>query len=384
METNPTGRLDLSGVKTPAFLVDEVLLEKNCRLLSSLRERTGTKILLALKGFAMFSTFPLVRKYLDGTCASSWNEARLGREEFGKEVHSYSPAYSEQSLQACLELSDHVVFNTPGQLRRFAALRRHYPGVSCGLRINPDHSETETAIYDPSAPYSRLGSLRSEIEKGFLCELDGIHVHNLCEKNADALVRTWQTVEKQFGDELGELKWINLGGGHHITRPDYDIELLTNLLVEIRDKYGVQLYLEPGEAVALNCGWLATTVLDTMHNAMDIAVLDTSASCHMPDVLEMPYRPDIYGAGTPGEKQHTYRLGGVSCLAGDVIGDYSFERQIKPGDVLLFGDMAHYSMVKTTTFNGIALPSIYLFNSVSGEARLVRQFTYEDFRGRLS
>ncbi len=382
MEASTPDRLNISKINSPAFVIDIKKLGENCEILSEVHRTAGVKILLALKGFAMFSTFPLVRKYLDGVCASSLNEAKLGRRKFGGEVHSYSPAYSGKSLSALCRYSDHIVFNTPGQYEKYEIIRRKFSRISFGLRINPEHSETE--IYDPSAPFSRLGSVRSEIPPGFIRKLDGIHIHNLCEKNSDSLVRTWEAVEKNFGNELQGLKWINLGGGHHITREDYDIRLLTDLLVEIRKKYNTEVYLEPGEAVALNAGWLVSRVLETMHNKMDLAVLDTSASCHMPDVLEMPYRPHIPGSGKAGEKKYTYRLGGVSCLAGDVIGEYSFDQPLKPGDTLVFSDMAHYSMVKTTTFNGVNLPSIYSFDSDRGKLKLIRRFGYHDFRSRLS
>lgn len=376
--------LDLNGIDSPAFVVDTVLLERNAKLLHDVGKASGATMLLALKGYALFASFDLLRPYLSGVCASSINEARLGREEMGLEVHSYSPAYSSESLTRLIELSDHVIFNSPGQWQRFSAEREAATGVSFGLRFNPSHSEGEVAIYDPSAPCSRLGTVAAQVPPGFMQRVDGLHIHNLCEQDAPALLRTWRATEAQLGDQLSNLKWINLGGGHHITRENYQQQLLIDLIIEIRERYNCQVYLEPGEAWALNCGYLIATVLDIHHNQSPLAILDTSASCHMPDVLEMPYRPEILGAGEQGEKAFNYRLGGNSCLAGDVIGDYSFDQPLKAGDRLVFTDMAHYSMVKTTTFNGVNLPSIYLADSKSGEMTLVRRFGYENFKGRLS
>jgi len=376
--------LDVRKLDSPAFAVDRALLERNARIMEAVGRESGASMLLALKGFALYASFDTLRPYLQGVCASSVDEARLGREEMGLEVHSYSPAYAEKDLRTLLELSDHVVFNSPGQWKLFASLREEFPGVSCGLRINPAHRETETALYDPSAPLSRLGTLCERIPEGFLKEVEGIHIHNLCEKDSDALIRTWASVEKQLGKRLEGLKWINLGGGHHITRDDYHREELIELVQTIRQRYGVQVYLEPGEAWALNTGYLVSTVLDLHWNQQDLAILDTSASCHMPDVLEMPYRPHILGSGEPGEKKYSYRLGGMTCLAGDIIGDYSFDQPLKRGDKLIFTDMAHYSMVKTTTFNGVRLPSIYLYDSRTGEQQLQKRFEYQDYRSRLS
>ena len=385
MESNQIRGLDLSKIETPAFIVDLEALRENCRLLDALRKQTGVKVLLALKGFSMFSVFPEIREYLDGVCASSLNEAILGREEFGKEVHSYSPAYKKGTLEKLFELSDHIVFNTPGQWERFADLRNDYEGkVSCGLRINAEHSETETVIYDPSAPYSRLGSVRKEIPAGFIKQVDGVHIHNLCEKNFDSLRRTWRHVEKNFRTELAGLKWINLGGGHHITKPGYGYSELVQFLNDLKSKYRAQIYLEPGEAVALNAGYFVSEVLDIMKNDIDIAILDCAVPCHLPDVMEMPYRPQILSADGPYVKKYTYRLGGTSCLAGDVAGDYSFDRTLSPGDKLIFTDMAHYTMVKTTTFNGIGLPSIYACETEDNSLKLIKSFSYNDFKERLS
>jgi len=385
MERRSPAGLDLSGIETPAFAVDLALLEKNARIIADIGKKSGATVLLALKGFSMFSTFPMLRNYVQGCCASSVHEAMLGREELGLQVHSYSPAYKEEELRRLMELSDHIIFNSPSQWERFESLRRQYSHrVSFGLRINPNHSETETTIYDPSAPKSRLGTLVEELHPDFLKKVEGIHIHNLCEKNADHLVRTWKAVESQLGSGLKGLKWINLGGGHHITRKDYQRDKLIDLVQQIRARYKVEVILEPGEAWALNAGFLVSTLLDTLYNQGELGILDTSASCHMPDVLEMPYRPHILGSGKAHEKNYTYRLGGMTCLAGDVIGDYSFDEPLKPGDPLVFTDMAHYSMVKTNSFNGVNLPSIYLYDSRTGRQKLIRRFGYEDFKSRLS
>lgn len=387
----PFGRIilndeQLTGLRTPCFVVNETRIEENLKIIDRVQQEAGCKILLAFKGFAMWSLAPLVRKYLPGVSASSVNEAFLGREKFGGELHVYAPAYSENDLNFLVRLADHIVFNSPDQWEKYKPLMKLNPHISAGLRINPEHSEVETKIYDPCAPFSRLGTPR----KNFLENLDklggieGLHFHNLCELNSDSLERTLKVVEENFGFYFNKLKWINFGGGHHITRSDYDVERLISIIKDFKKKYNLQVYLEPGEAIALNCGVLIAEVLDTFNNGMDIAILDASATTHMPDVLEMPYRPAILNGANPGEKAFTYRLGGPSCLAGDVIGDYSFDKPLKSGDKLVFGDMAHYSMVKTTTFNGVGLPSIYIYNSDKNEISLVKHFGYEDFKGRLS
>ncbi|OUX37258.1 MAG: carboxynorspermidine decarboxylase [Kiritimatiellaceae bacterium TMED266] len=369
-------------IRTPVFLVDEELIRKNCEILASLKQRTGCKILLALKGFAMWPLFPLVHEYLDGVCASSSWEARLGREEFGGEVHAYAAAYSDQNFQELLTLCDEIDFNSFTQLERF------YPhmndSVKFGLRINPECSTQSSGheIYDPCAPRSRLGIRKQDFSGQKLDRISGLHFHTLCEQNADALKITLEAVEQQFGEFLHQMEWVNFGGGHHITRSDYDIDLLCKLINDFKTKYGVQVILEPGEAVALNAGTLVASVLDITNNEGNIAILDISCPCHMPDVLEMPYRPEITGAGQPNEKAHTYRLSGLSCLAGDVIGDYSFDVPLKIGDQLVFKDMAHYTMVKTTFFNGVEHPSIAIKRG--NKIEVMREFTYEDYKGRLS
>ncbi len=352
--------------------------------MKSIIDRTGCKILLAQKGFSMFSVYPLIGQYLTGVTSSSVHEARLGYEEMGKEVHTYAPAFSETEFDEILSYSDHIVFNSFQQYRQFKdKVNNHSKQIEVGLRINPEYSEIEVDMYNPCFSHSRFGVTLENFEADQLEGIDGLHFHTMCEQNSDTLERTVQVVDEKFGKYLTNMKWINFGGGHHITRPDYDIETLIRSILFMKDKYGVQVYLEPGEAVALNTGYLVATVLDTLHNGMPIAILDTSAACHMPDVLEMPYRPEIIGAGMPNEKAYTYRFGGPTCLAGDVIGDYSFDEPLKPGDKLVFCDMGHYSMVKNNTFNGVNLPSIVL-NTVHDGFKVIKQFGYEDFKNRLS
>lgn len=377
--------LDPLRVPSPCFVVDRAALERNMAVLGGVRRRTGCKILLALKGFAMFRVFSLLKRTLDGTCASSPDEARLGREEFGGEVHAFAAAYSDNDMAALVTYCDHIVFNSFAQLNRFGNTIAAAPRpIQRGLRVNPQHSENTAPIYDPCAPGSRLGILAEQFADQSLEEISGLHFHTLCEQNADALERTLVSFEAQFGQYLHGMQWANFGGGHHITRRDYDIDRLCRLIDRVQKRYRLTVYLEPGEAVALNAGVLVATVLDIVHNDMPIAILDTSAATHMPDVLEMPYRPEIVGAARPGEKAHTYRLAGPSCLAGDVIGEYAFDEPLAVGSRLVFLDMAHYSMVKTNTFNGIRLPSIALLDSRTKEVEIVRRFGYEDFKNRLS
>lgn len=376
--------LDFNEVPSPGYVVDERLLVKNLELLKSVQDRTGCKILLAQKAFSMFALYPLIGKYLSGVASSSLYEARLGREEMGKEVHVYAPAYSAGDFDRILQVADHLVFNSFSQWDRFKDRvgQASHP-IECGIRVNPEYSEVKTGLYDPCAPFSRMGVTAANFQPDDLDGLSGIHFHTLCEQNSDALEHTLQAVDEKFGLYLKKMKWINFGGGHHITRPDYDVERLIRCIRFMQDKYGLDVYLEPGEAVALNTGYLVSTVLDITHNGMANAILDTSATCHMPDVLEMPYRPNIINAGKPGEWPYTYRLGGPTCLAGDVIGDYSFREPLHVGSRLVFCDMAIYSMVKTNTFNGIALPAIATFNEDAG-VQVIRSFGYEDFKNRLS
>ncbi|SDG37286.1 carboxynorspermidine decarboxylase [Fontibacillus panacisegetis] len=377
--------LDFNALPSPCFVVDEALLTRNLEILDSVQQRTGCNILLALKGFSMHSTFPLVGKYLKGITSSSLNEARLGYEKMGKEVHAYAPAYVDSEFDELLQYCDHIVFNSFSQWNKYKDRVKSVQGktIECGIRINPEYSEGRTPIYDPCYNHSRLGVTLANFKPEELEGIDGIHFHTLCQQNSDALERTVQVIEEKFGEHLHKMKWINFGGGHHITREDYDIETLVRVINRIKDTYNVQVYLEPGEAVALNTGFLVASVLDIIDNDMNIGILDTSAACHMPDVLEMPYRPEIIGAGMPNEKAYTYRFGGLTCLAGDVIGDYSFDEPLKPGDRLVFTDMAIYSMVKTNTFNGVNLPSIASYNEQEG-IKIIRQFGYEDFSSRLS
>ncbi|HEX9078220.1 MAG TPA: carboxynorspermidine decarboxylase [Desulfuromonadaceae bacterium] len=370
---------------SPAYVVDLGRLRHNLAILDHVQERSGAKILLALKAFSMWSVFPIIRETLHGVCASSPWEARLGREEFGREVHSFSAAFKESDVAELLKLSNHLVFNSFNQLERFRPLWEKKKGrVSIGLRVNPEHTEGHTAIYDPCAPNSRLGIPRAEFEGRSLSGVEGLHFHTLCEQLFEPLERTARVFDEKFGRFLTDMKWLNLGGGHHITREGYDIDGLVELVKYFKGKYGVEVYLEPGEAIAIGTGILVSEVLDVVRNQMEIAILDVSATCHMPDILEMPYRPAITGGHDPGDKPHTYRLGGPSCLAGDVIGDWSFAEPLAPGDRLCFEDMAHYTMVKTTMFNGIQHPAICTWEPNTGELRVVRRFGYEDFKARLS
>jgi carboxynorspermidine decarboxylase len=376
---------DPASVPSPSYVVSLDLLEKNARLLASIRERTGAKVLLALKGFAMFSTFPLLRNYLDGTCASGMHEALLGAEEFRKEVHTYSPAYTETELREVLPVSHHVAFNSITQWQRFRELALAHPNIRCGLRVNPENSHAPNPLYDPCAPGSRLG-IRAETLAGADLEgISGFTFHALCQQDSRALASTLDSLEEKFGPYLETLDWLNFGGGHHITRPDYDVDHLCELIVRIRDRYGLQIYLEPGEAVGLNTGILVATVLDIVENDGRIAILDTSATTHMPDVLEMPYTPDIVGASI-GEHPdgHVYRLGCPSCLSGDFIGTYTFPHALQVGQRLMFTDMAHYTMVKNTTFNGIPLPAIVTYAEADGAPKVIREFGYDDYKMRLS
>lgn len=378
---------------SPAYVIDLGRLRHNLAILKEVQQRSGANILMALKAFAMWSTFPLIRETLQGVCASSPWEARLGREKFGGEVHSFAAAFKESDIVELLSISDHLVFNSFSQLERFRPLWEKEQGrvwkkeqgkVSVGLRVNPEHSEGHTELYDPCAPKSRLGIRRSEFDGKSLAGVEGLHFHTLCEQPFQPLARTAKVFEEKFGEFLPQMKWLNLGGGHHITREGYDIDGLVELIRYFQEKYNVEIYLEPGEAIVIGTGLLVGEVLDVVHNEIDTAILDVSATCHLPDILEMPYRPEIQSGFDPGVKAYTYRLGGPSCLAGDIIGDWSFEQTLIPGDRLAFLDMAHYTMVKTTTFNGIQHPHLCTFEPDTGELQVVRSFSYEDFRGKLS
>ena len=377
----------MDQLPTPCYVIDEKKLKENLEILGDVREKAGCKILLAQKAFSCFYEYPLIGQYLDGTTASGLYEARLGKEEMGKENHVFAPAYKDADIKELGEICDHIIFNS------FAQLRRHkdaVSGKSLGLRINPECStQGEHAIYDPCAPGSRLGVTKEVFDCEIAAEpelfeaLDGLHFHTLCEQNADDLAKTLEAVEEKFGPWLSKIKWLNMGGGHHITRDDYDRELLIKCIRHIRDTYGVEVYLEPGEAIALNAGYLVTEVMDIVENGLSVLILDASAACHMPDVLEMPYRPPLKDSGVSGEKEFTYRLSSCTCLAGDVIGDYSFDHKIQVGDKLYFQDMVIYSMVKNNTFNGIPLPGIAVMKE-DGDCEMIRTFGYEDFKGRLA
>jgi carboxynorspermidine decarboxylase len=375
--------IDINKIPTPAYVVDERLLNKNLEILKSVMDQTGCEILLAQKAFSMYSVYPLIGRYLSGTTASSLFEARLGYEEMGKEVHIFSPAYREEEFDEIISLCDHIVFNSIDQWKKY--LKRVHDSekkVSCGLRINPNYSEIETDIYNPCIENSRFGITALKLSKEDITGIEGLHFHTMCEQNSDVLWRTIKVVEEKFGSYMHRMKWINFGGGHHITRDDYDLKTLLECIIHIKKTYGVQVYLEPGEAIALNAGYLVTSVLELLDDRMKLAILDTSASCHMPDVLEMPYRPAVAGAGVPGQYLYTYRLGSSTCLAGDVIGDYSFQKPLKIGDKLVFCDMAVYTMVKNNMFNGINLPSI-LLNTEKDGIKVIKQFGYNDFKRRL-
>ena len=371
------------AIPTPCYVVDEAKLRENLEILHALEEETGAHVLLAQKAFSMFSLYPMIGNYLSGTTASGLYEARLGWEKMGKENHVFAPAYKTEDMQELVKICDHIIFNSFSQYEKHKLICQE-SNVSVGIRVNPECSTQEGhEIYDPCGAGSRLGVVKSEFKEECLNGIEGLHFHTLCEQNADDLVRTFAAFEENFGCYLKQMKWLNLGGGHHITRPDYQIDSLKKLISSIKEKYDVEVYLEPGEAVALNAGYLVTEVMDIVKNEIQILILDASAACHMPDVLEMPYRPPLQNGYQPGEKPYTYRLSSMTCLAGDVIGDYSFEKPIQVGDRLVFEDMAIYSMVKNNTFNGMPLPAIAL-KKENGEVEIVKEFSYEDFKGRLS
>ncbi|MEI4316532.1 carboxynorspermidine decarboxylase [Streptococcus suis] len=373
----------IDQVPTPAYVIDEAKLVNNLEILKSVQDRTGCKVLLAQKAFSMYATYPLISQYLAGTTASGLYEAKLGREEFGGEVHVFAPAFKDADLEEILEIADHIVFNSERQLRKHVDKCRA-AGVSIGLRINPECStQGEHALYDPCAAGSRFGVRIDQFSEDLLDLVDGLHFHTLCEQNSDDLKTTLDAVEAKFGPYLHRIKWLNMGGGHHVTRADYNLDLLISSIQYMQETYGLEVYIEPGEAIALNAGYLVTEVLDIVENGIETLVLDASATCHMPDVLEMPYRPPLRNGFEAGEKDYTYRLSSNTCLTGDIIGDYSFEKPVEIGDKLYFEDMAIYSFVKNNTFNGIGLPSLVLMDQ-TGNCRIVKSFGYEDFKGRLS
>ena len=373
-----------NNLPSPCWLLEESHLIKNLELLKTVKEQSGVKVLLALKGYALWQSFDLIKPYLDGCCASGLNEAKLAYDTFNKEVHTYSPAFKEEEIEEIAEISQHLVFNSPAQFKRFSKKAKEInPNISLGLRVNPEYSASPKEIYNPCGINSRLGTTLNSFDESILEHCDGLHFHALCEQDSDALESVLKNFEEKFGQYISNMKWINFGGGHHITRKGYDVEKLIMLIRNFKEKYRVEVYLEPGEAVGWETGTLIATVLDIVYNGMDIAILDTSAEAHMPDTIIMPYRAEVRDAGVAGEKEYTYRLAGNTCLAGDIMGDYSFDTVLNIGDKIIFEDQMHYTMVKATTFNGIKLPCIAI-QRVNGEIEVVREFTYEDFKERLS
>ena len=373
-----------TDLPSPCWLLEESLLLKNLELLKYVKEKSAAKVLLALKGYALWKSFDSIKPYLDGCCASGLYEAKLAFETFNKEVHTYAPAFKEEEIEEIASISQHMVFNSPAQFKRFSKKAKNInPDLSLGLRVNPEYSASPKEIYNPCGLHSRLGTTLVNFDESILGECDGLHFHALCEQDSDALESVLQNFEEKFGPYIPNMKWINFGGGHHITRKGYDVEKLILLIQNFKKKYDVEVYLEPGEAIGWETGTLISTVLDIVHNGMDIAILDTSAEAHMPDTIIMPYRAEVRGAGEAGEKRYTYRLAGNTCLAGDIMGDYSFDTPLQIGDKIIFEDQMHYTMVKATTFNGIKLPSIAI-KRLNGDIDLVREFGYEDFKERLS
>lgn len=374
----------LESIPSPCYVIDEAKLINNLEILKSVQDKTDCKILLAQKAFSNFAFYPLIGKYISGVTASGLFEAKLGFEEMRKENHVYAPAYTENDMSELIKICDHIVFNSFSQWEKHKnTIKNSKRNIECGIRINPEYSEIETDIYNPCFKGSRMGVTLKNFDESKLDGISGLHFHTMCEQNSDTLERTIKVVDEKFGKYLKNMKWINFGGGHHITREDYDIEKLIKCIKFFKDKYGIQVYLEPGEAVALNAGYLISSVLDIVENGMNIAILDASAACHMPDVLEMPYRPNIIGSGKHNEKKYNYRFGGNTCLAGDIIGDYSFDAPLKINDKLIFCDMAIYTTVKNNTFNGIPLPSIGVLKA-NGSFELIKKFSYNDFKERLS
>ena len=374
----------LANIPSPCWLLQETQLKKNLLLINTIKEKSGAKVLLALKGYALWKSFSLLRPYLNGCCASGFHEAKLAHETFSKEVHTYSPAFKEDEIEEIAKISHHLVFNSSLQFKTYAKKAKHInPDLSLGLRVNPEYSESPKEIYNPCGLYSRLGTTLTNIDESILKQCDGLHFHALCEQSADALENVLIHFEEKFGKYISQMKWINFGGGHHITRQGYDVEKLIKLIRDFKFKYNVEVYLEPGEAIGWETGVLVTTVLDIVHNGMDIAILDSSAEAHMPDTIIMPYRADVRNADDVGKKEFTYRLAGNTCLAGDIMGDYSFDAPLNIGDKIIFEDQMHYTMVKATTFNGVKLPSIAI-EKENGHIEVLREFGYEDFKNRLS
>ncbi len=377
--------IDLTKIPTPCYVCEEALLERNLEILGRVQRESGAKVILALKGFAMWSTFDLVGRYLQGCTASGLHEAMLAREKMNKEVHTYSPAFKEEEIDHIARISDHIVFNSPAQMRRFAArVREVNPDISVSLRVNPEYSSSPVDLYNPCGLYSRLGTTAANFDERLIDQLDGLNFHALCEQNVDALEGVLEAFESKFGAYIDRMEYVNFGGGHHITRKDYDVDRLIEVIRAFKARHNnITVYLEPGEAVGWQTGPLVASVLDIVHNGMDIAILDTSAEAHMPDTLAMPYRAEVRGAAEAGEKPYTYRLGGNTCLAGDIMGDYSFDAPLQIGDKIVFEDQIHYTFVKNTTFNGIRLPSLAIWTR-ENELRIVRSFGYEEYMTRLS
>jgi len=373
-----------ANLPSPCWLLEESLLLKNLELLKYVKEQSGSKVLLALKGYALWKSFDMIKPYLDGCCASGLYEAQLAYETFNKEVHTYAPAFKEEEIEEIAKISQHIVFNSPEQFKHFSKKAKTINhDLSLGLRVNPEYSASPKEIYNPCGLHTRLGTTLVNFDESILDQCDGLHFHALCEQDSDALESVLKNFEDKFGNYIPQMKWINFGGGHHITRKGYDVEKLITLIQDFKEKYNVEVYLEPGEAIGWETGTLIATVLDIVHNGIDIAILDTSAEAHMPDTIIMPYRAEVRNAGVAGEKKYTYRLAGNTCLAGDIMGDYSFDTALQTGDKIIFEDQMHYTMVKASTFNGIKLPSIAI-QRVNGEIEVVREFTYEDFKERLS
>ena len=376
--------MNINSIQTPCYICEEQLLENNLKLLDDVQNRSGAKIILALKGFAMWSTFALVEKYLKGCTASGLHEALLAHETFNGEVHTYSPAFKDEDIDIIAKISDHIVFNSPNQLFKYKDMVKGInPDISISIRINPEYSESPVDMYNPCGIYSRLGTTLGNFDEEALKYIDGLNFHALCEQNVDALENVLIAFEEKFSKYFKGLKYINFGGGHHITKKGYDVEKLIRIIQEFKTKYDVDVYLEPGEAVGWETGYLVTTVLDTFHNGMDVAILDSSAEAHMPDTLAMPYRADVRGSSEAGVKKYTYRFGGNTCLAGDIMGDYSFDEPLKIGDKIIFEDQIHYTFVKNTTFNGIKLPSLAIKRK-DGTLDIIKEFGYEDYKNRLS
>ena len=377
--------LNYEILPSPAYVCDLTRLEKNLKLLEHIKRESGAKVILALKGFAMWSTFELVNRYLDGATASGLHEATLAYESKFAEVHTYSPAFKEEEIEEIASMSDHIVFNSPAQLKRYhTAVKKINPQISISLRVNPEFSSSPVDLYNPCGLYSRLGTTAANFDPSILEQLDGLNFHALCEQNVDALEDVLEAFEEKFGRYIGGMKYINFGGGHHITRKDYDVERLIAVIKTFKARHNnIEVYLEPGEAVGWETGVLVATVLDVLHNGMNLAILDTSAEAHMPDTLAMPYRAEVRGAGKAGEKAYTYRLGGNTCLAGDIMGDHSFDKPLGIGDKVIFEDQIHYTFVKNTTFNGIKLPSLVLIHP-NEEIDIIKEFGYEDYKMRLS